>query len=132
MRVARVSALGAFATSIAHEINQPLAGIVTNSETSQRWLARDPPNIEMAVEALARAARDARRASEVVSRMRSLVTRQEPHDVEFDLDEAIAEVLVLTQGQREQLATSVSVSLLEGGAKGSSATASRCNRSCSI
>jgi len=130
MRVARVSALGAFATSIAHEINQPIAAVVTNSEASMRWLAQTPSNVEMAVEAMNRAARDARRASEVVSRMRSLVARQEFRDAEFDLDEAIVEVLLLTQSERQHLKVETRLELSEGGRE-FLATASNCSRSCS-
>jgi len=110
-RVARVSALGAFATSIAHEINQPLAAVVTNSEASIRWLANQPSNVEMAVKAVERAARDARRASEVVARMRAMVTKQTPHQAEFDANDAIAEVLSLTQSERQKLDVKLSLAM---------------------
>ena len=114
-RVARVSALGAFATSIAHEINQPLAAVVTNSEASMRWLAHEPRNVEMAVEAITRAARDARRASEVVARMRSLVTKEAVNPADFDVNEAINEVLMLTQREQQNAQVSLGLDLAERG-----------------
>ncbi|WP_304219502.1 ATP-binding protein [Phenylobacterium aquaticum] len=114
MRVARVSALGAFATSIAHEINQPLAAMITNSDASTRWLTNTPPNVEMAAAAMARAARDARRVSEVVNRMRSLVTRQEHQTAEFPLDDALVEILALTESERLNLGVEAVVQLCEG------------------
>ena len=114
MRVARVSALGAFASSIAHEINQPLAAVVSNSEAAMRWLAKVPANIEEAVEALGRVARDALRASEVVGRMRSLVTKQEPVYADFQVNDAIREVLTLTQREQHNLDVEASLSLTDG------------------
>jgi len=117
MRVARVSALGEFATSIAHEINQPLAAMVTNSDSAKQWLAKSPPNIAMAVEAMNRVGRDGRRASSIVGRMRALVTKQEAHDIEFDLDEAIAEVLMLTEHERHGLRVTAEVDHRDAGAR---------------
>ena len=114
MRVARASALGALATSIAHEINQPLAAVVINSEAAMRWLSNTPSNVDMAAEAIGRCARDARRASEVVNRMRSMVTRQEAKHADFELNEAIAEVLTLTQGERKALDVESHLLLIDG------------------
>ncbi len=113
MRVARVSALGAFASSIAHEINQPLAAVVINCEASMRWLARTPTNTEAAVEAMERVGRDARRASEVVDRMRAMVTRQEPTYADFSVNEAIEEVLTLTKREQQNLDIDVELALTE-------------------
>ncbi|MDB5441349.1 MAG: multi-sensor signal transduction multi-kinase [Caulobacteraceae bacterium] len=115
MRVARVSALGALATSIAHEINQPLAAVVTHGQTSIRWLAKTPPDYEKAAEAIGRAARDAIRASEVVGRMRSMVTKDEPRDIEFDVGKAITEVLTLTRRERQDQGVEARVSLAKRG-----------------
>ena len=111
MRVARVSALGTFASSIAHEINQPLAAVVINCEASMRWLAKTPSNIEAAVEAMQRVGRDALRASEVVGRMRALVTRQEQTFADFSVNEAIEEVLTLTQREQQNLDVEVNLAL---------------------
>src|SRR5262249_10120698 len=67
--VARVSSLGALAASIAHEVNQPLSGIITNASTSLRMLAADPPNLEGARATAQRTLRDGNRASEVIQHL---------------------------------------------------------------
>lgn len=110
-RVARVSALGAFASSVGHEINQPLAAIATNSETALRWLSRVPPDVDQAREALRRTQRDALRTSEIVSRLRSMVTNDAPTKVRFDVRGAIREVLDLTDSRRAQTSVSLSQTL---------------------
>lgn len=113
-RVARVSALGAFATSIAHEVNQPLAAVVTNSEASLRWLAKDPVDLENATEAIGRVTRDALRASEVIRSMRALVTKQDLVQADFETNEVITEVLGFVQHERQAVDVAVSVTLSEG------------------
>src|SRR5258705_403587 len=70
--VARVTTLGALTASIAHEVNQPLSGIVTNASTCLRLLGADPPNIEGARETARRTIRDGNRAAEVIARLRAL------------------------------------------------------------
>lgn len=110
-RVARISALGAFATSIAHEINQPIAAVVTNAEASVRWLAKTPSNVDKAAEAIGRAAASAQRASTVIARMRALVTKAPVDGARFDLNEAIGEVMMLTAGERDQLKIKAKVEL---------------------
>ena len=102
-RVARVSALGAFSASLAHEINQPLAALVTNSDVALRMLSGDTPNIAMAERAVMRSGRDARRASEIIARMRAMITKGPPVATDFDLNEAISEVLTLTEGEQQRL-----------------------------
>ena len=70
--VSRVTTLGALTASIAHEVNQPLSGIITNASTCLRMLAADPPNVEGARETARRTIRDGNRASDVISRLRAL------------------------------------------------------------
>jgi signal transduction histidine kinase len=77
-RIARTLTLSALTASIAHEVNQPLAGIVTNANVSLRMLAINPPNLEGASAAAQRTLRDANRATEVIKRLRSMFTRSEP------------------------------------------------------
>jgi PAS domain S-box-containing protein len=101
-RVARASALGAFAASLAHEINQPLAAAVIDAEAALRWLDHEPLELARAGRAIDRTLADVRRASEVVKRLRALVTKDEPAVVEFDVDEAIVEVLALTERERHR------------------------------
>ena len=110
-RVARASALGAFAASLAHEINQPLAAAVINSEASLRWLAQDPHNLERGIQAISRSLDNVRRASDVVAQLRAMVTKEEPKKVAFDANEAIREVLTLTERERERSHVKISPKL---------------------
>jgi PAS domain S-box-containing protein len=93
--MARVTSLGALTASIAHEVNQPLAGIVTNASTCLRTLSADPPNIDGAREAAQRAIRDGNRASEVIARLRALFSKKESTTESVDLNEATREVIAL-------------------------------------
>jgi C4-dicarboxylate-specific signal transduction histidine kinase len=95
----RVMTMGELTTSIAHEVNQPLAGIVTNAGACLRWLAGDPPNLEEAREAARRIIRDGNRASEVVGRIRALAKKAATEKQRMDLNEAVQEVLALAQGE---------------------------------
>jgi signal transduction histidine kinase len=94
--MARVTTLGALTASIAHEVNQPLSGIITNATTSLLMLAADPPNIEGALETARRTIRDANRAAEVIARLRSLFKKAGTTSEPFDLNEATREVLALS------------------------------------
>jgi PAS domain S-box-containing protein len=93
--VTRVTALGELTTSIAHEVNQPLAGIVTNGQACLRWLTRDVPDLDEARGAVTRIVNDADRASEVILRIRALAQKGEPEKTRLNLNEAIDDVLVL-------------------------------------
>jgi C4-dicarboxylate-specific signal transduction histidine kinase len=103
--VAGVMSLGTLAASIAHEINQPLSGIVTNASICQRMLAAAPPNIDGALETARRTIRDANRASEVITRLRALFSRKGTATESFDLNEAAREVIALSLSglQRNQV-----------------------------
>jgi len=94
--VARVMSLGTLAASIAHEINQPLSGIVTNAGTCLRMLADAPPNVDGALETARRTIRDANRASDVITRLRALFARNETTTESVDLNEATREVIALS------------------------------------
>src|SRR6185437_425335 len=98
-RVARISALGAFGASLAHEINQPLAALAISSDVAQRLLKSDQPDLGKIARSVERSAKDARRASEIVARMRAMTSRQPSVAAEFDLGEAMAEVLALSRGE---------------------------------
>jgi len=100
--VARVSSLGALTASIAHEVNQPLSGIITNASTCLRMLDSDPPNVDGARETAKRAIRDGQRASEVVTRLRDLFTRRDFVTEPVDLNEAIREVLALSLSELQR------------------------------
>ena len=75
--MARITSLGVLTASIAHEVNQPLSGIITNASTCLRMLATDPPNVDGARETARRTIRDGNRASEVISRLRALFSKKD-------------------------------------------------------
>ena len=93
--VTRVTTLGELTASIAHEVNQPLAAVVTNAESSLRWLGRNPPELGEARAAVERIIKDAHRASEVIKRIRELATYADPEYSPLDINGAIDETLHL-------------------------------------
>ena len=93
--ITRVSTLGELAASIAHEVNQPLAGIITNASTCLRMLAADPPDTEGAIKTAQRSIRDGNRASEVIRRLRGLYRKQGFVRESLDLNEAAREVIAI-------------------------------------
>ena len=93
--VTRITTMGELASSIAHEVNQPISGVVINGNTCLRWLAADPPNLEEAREAARRIVRDGKRAGDVIARVRALATKTPPAKERLDINEAIREVLAL-------------------------------------
>ena len=100
--VARVSSLGALAASIAHEVNQPLSGIITNASTCVRMLGADPPNVEGARETARRTIRDGNRASDVITRLRALFTKKDASVEAVDLNEAAREVVALSVSELQR------------------------------
>jgi PAS domain S-box-containing protein len=95
-RVARTMSLATLTASIAHEVSQPLSGVVTNASTCLRMLAADPPNLEGARETVRRTIRDGNRASEVITRLRTLFARKATVIESMDLNEAAREVVALS------------------------------------
>ena len=100
--VARVLTLSTLTASIAHEINQPLSGIITNASTCLRMLAVDPPNLDGARATAQRTLRDGNRASEVIQRLRALFVRNEPTTEPVDLNDAAREVLALSSSELQR------------------------------
>jgi PAS domain S-box-containing protein len=98
-RVARVTTMGALTASIAHEVNQPLAGVVTSANAGLNWLAAHPPNLAKAREALERVRRDGTRAGEVIARIRGLVKRTPSIKVPLSVNQIVNEVLALAAGE---------------------------------
>jgi PAS domain S-box-containing protein len=94
--VSRVTTLGVLTASIAHELNQPLSGIITNANTCLRMLGADPPDVTGARETARRTIRDGDRASEVIARLRAMFTKKESMIEAFDLNEATREVIALS------------------------------------
>ena len=96
---ARVMSLGALTASIAHEVNQPLSGIVTNASTCLRMLAADPPNVDGARETALRTIRDGNRAADVITRLRGLFAKHDLRADSVNLNEATEEVIALSRSE---------------------------------
>jgi PAS domain S-box-containing protein len=109
--MSRVITAGEFAASLAHEINQPIAGAVTNAQACTRWLRREAPEIEKACEAATRMVRDVTRAVEIVERVRSLYRRDTPQRQAVDLNEAIRQIVVLLKDRANQHSISIRTEL---------------------
>jgi signal transduction histidine kinase len=100
--VARVSSLGAMTASIAHEVNQPLSGIITNANTCLRMLDATPANVDGARETARRMLRDGNRAADVIARLRALFSRKEFTVEPLDLNDAAREVIALSSSELQR------------------------------
>jgi nitrogen-specific signal transduction histidine kinase len=109
--VARVTGLGVLTASIAHEVNQPLAAIVTYGESSLRWLARDKPDIEKVRTFTKRVVADARRASEIIERIRDMASQRAPEQKLLSIDDVINESLSFLRHELQQKWIGVSLDL---------------------
>lgn len=98
----RVMTMGQLTASIAHEVNQPLSGIITNASTCLRMLDADPPNIDGARDTARRTIRDGNRASEVITRLRALFSKRQTTTESVDLNEATREVIELLLGRLQR------------------------------
>ena len=112
--VARVTSLGTLTASIAHELNQPLSGIITNASTCLRMLAADPANVDGARETARRTIRDGNRASDVITRLRALFSKKDPTIESVDLNEATREVLALSSSDLQRNRVIVQQELADG------------------
>jgi PAS domain S-box-containing protein len=101
-RVSRVTSLGVLTASLAHEVNQPLSGIITNASTCLRMLSADHPNVEGARETVRRTIRDANRASEIVTRLRALFSKKSATAQSMDLNEAAREVIAMSLSELQK------------------------------
>ncbi len=110
-RVTRVTMLGELAASIAHEVNQPLAGVVTSASAGLNWLAKDPPNLLKTREAIERILRDGTRAGKVLNRIRTLLKRTPPNKSRASLNQIVGEVVALAGGELRQNNVELSVEL---------------------
>jgi len=97
-RVTRLSAMGALAASISHEVNQPLAAVVTNADACLMWLSSTPPNLQEARAALECVAQQGTRASDVVRHIRAMFTKAAPERTTIDLNDLIRDVCNLIEG----------------------------------
>jgi PAS domain S-box-containing protein len=114
LHVTRVTTLGEMAASIAHEVNQPLAAVIANASASLRWLAGTTPNLEEARDAVSRIIRDGNRASDVIGRIRALVKKDDTEKTPLNINEAVQEVVSLTQSEIQKSGVVLKLNLAGG------------------
>ncbi|HET7085424.1 MAG TPA: two-component regulator propeller domain-containing protein [Rhizomicrobium sp.] len=95
----RLATLGQLTASIAHEVNQPLSGVLMNAQAALRWLKDPQPEVDEARVTLSRIVRDVTRASEIVKHVRAMSKKAPEHREDVDLNEAIAEVVAMTRNE---------------------------------
>jgi PAS domain S-box-containing protein len=100
--VTRLTTMGELTASLAHEINQPIAAAITNSNTCLRWLKRDPPDVEEAREAASRSVESATRAAEIIKRIRELFKKGTTQREPVDLNEVIRQTIVLLGSEADR------------------------------
>jgi PAS domain S-box-containing protein len=111
--VTRVTTLGEVTASIAHEVNQPLLGIVSSASACSRWLAAQPPNLQRAQQALERIMQAGTRASAVIDRVRTLVRRQPLRAEPVDLNEIVGDVIAMVRHELQRSGVSLKTRLAE-------------------
>jgi len=109
--VTRVTTLGEITASIAHEVNQPLAAAITDSNTCLRWLERDPPNLEKARAAVLRSVKDSTRAADIIKRIRMLFKKGATQREPVDMNEVIREMIALLHDEAERYSVSIRAEL---------------------
>lgn len=110
----RVATMGQLAASIAHEVNQPIAGVLINAEVAERWLARKPPNLEDAKQSIDRIVRDGKRAADIVRRIRDFSKKASSKNTELEINEAILEIMILARAAISEHGGLVKMQLSEG------------------
>jgi signal transduction histidine kinase len=110
-RVGRLTTMGRVAAAIAHEINQPLAAIVANGNAGLRWLARAPPNVDEARAAINRIVKEGHRASEIITSIRAISSKDDDGRARLDVNEVIREVLEITRAEIRNGRVSVTTDL---------------------
>src|SRR6201997_1232075 len=97
--VNRGSMLGELAASVSHELKQPISAAMTDAQTCIRWLKRDQPDVDEALEATTRIVKDGTRATEIIDRLRSLYKKSPPQRELVDVNEIVREMLTLLRGE---------------------------------
>jgi PAS domain S-box-containing protein len=110
----RVATMGQLTSSIAHEVNQPIAAAVTCAFAAQRWLSADPPNFREADDALSFIIKEGMRAGEVVGRVRALIKKAPARKDAIAINDAILEVIALTRTEAANNSVSMQTQLAEG------------------
>jgi PAS domain S-box-containing protein len=109
--VSRLTTMGELAASIVHEVNQPIAAIVTNANAALRWLAGEVPNLNETGETIRRIIRDGKRAGEIVGRIRALAKKAPPQKDWLDLNQAIGEVIAIARSELQRHRVSLQTQL---------------------
>jgi len=112
--VNRVTTMGQLAASISHEVMQPIAAAITNARAALRLLGSQPPDVEQVRQALGRIVDEGNRATNVVDRIRALIKKAPPRKDDLKINEAVLEVVALTQGEVATHGVSVETQLTEG------------------
>jgi C4-dicarboxylate-specific signal transduction histidine kinase len=112
--VARVATLNAMTASIAHEVSQPLSGVLTNASTGLRFLAADPPNVGGAIETSRRTIRDANRAAGVLKRLREMFAKKGPNTELVDLNDATRDVIAIAAGELQRRSARLQTEFSDG------------------
>jgi PAS domain S-box-containing protein len=112
--VNRVTTMGQLTASIAHEVNQPIAAVVTNAEAALRFLGRRPPDLEEVHEGLDSIVKDANRAGDVISRIRELIKKSPPRKDWVDINDAIIDVVALTRSELASNGVSLQTRFAQG------------------
>jgi signal transduction histidine kinase len=107
----RLTTLGELSASIAHEVNQPLAAIVTSGGAALRFLSRDPPNLDEVRDGLTRMVAGGKRASEIIQRIRALTRKSEPQTLAVDLNGLIREAAALVERELAEISATLSLDL---------------------
>ncbi|AGT11353.1 sensor histidine kinase [Paracoccus aminophilus] len=113
LRMARVTSLGELTASIAHEVNQPLAAVVTSAGACRRWLAQEPPVLDKAAAALDRIEREATRASAVIARVRGFASGKPPERAAFALQPLVLDIAEMARDQIDRAGISLTLFLPE-------------------
>ncbi len=112
-RISRITTMGELTASLAHEVNQPIAAAVTDANTCLRWLARDQPDLDEARAAASRVVKDAARATEIMSRIRSLFKKEISQPELVDVNEIIRGMVELLRGEATRYSISMRTELSE-------------------
>jgi PAS domain S-box-containing protein len=110
----RVATMGQLMASIAHEVRQPIAAVVTNAQAGLNWLGAQPPDLEEVRQTLGCINRDGMRAGDVIGRIRALIKKAPSRKEELEINEAVLEVIALTRAEVSKSGVSVRTQLAEG------------------
>jgi PAS domain S-box-containing protein len=113
-RIARLTTVGAMAASIAHELNQPLASIVTNGNAGFRWLDRSEPNLEEARSAFERVVNEGHRAAQIIAGVRAMFRKESSERLPVAINEVVCDVVSTSLSELKSRRVSLALELLDG------------------